>query len=337
MEAERHPFSWQALTRIIVAGLLVFLVWKSISIFVVILIALVIAAALYPLAQKMHAKKVPMIIAIMMVIILLLIPIAVLITITSLTFAKQFPEMISALTPVLTKFHLTSAALKNINIASYVQSNLGSFLASTKQVALAVIAFLTTIFLAFYFMFDAKNLFKMFTELFPKRHRKNVEGLFEEISLVTGQYIRGNLLISLICILVIYGGLVALRIPFALPIAIFTGIMDLLPVIGPILGAIPALVLGFASSPVTGVLVLVLYVVYKEVEDVVLSPAIYNKALNLSAALVFLSVVVGAGVFGVVGAFLALPVAASIPVILRYKENIMNREALETEHSHKSN
>ena len=72
-------------------------------------------------------------------------------------------------------------------------------------------------------------------------------------------------------------------------------------------------------------MVLVLYIAYKEVEDVIIGPAIYNKALNLSAALVFLSVVIGAGVFGIVGAFLALPVAASIPVMIRYREHFMSR------------
>ena len=306
-----------------------FLIWKSIAIFVVSIIALVIAAALYPIAQKMQSKKIPRVIAIIAVIILLLIPIAALITVTTLTFTTQFPKLVTVVTPLLVRFHLTPDVIKNFNIASYVQSHFGTFLSSTKQIFTAILSVLTTIFLVFYFMFDAENLFTMFVEIFSPKYRKNIRILGEEIALVTGQYIRGNLFISLICILVIYGGLALLHIPFALPIAIFTGILDLLPVIGPILGAIPALVLGFAISPLTGVFVLVLYIVYKEVEDVVIGPAIYNKALNLSAALVFLSVVVGAGMFGVIGAFLALPVAASIPVILRYRERFVAKRAEE--------
>ena len=325
MTESQHPFSWQAIGRIILALLAVFLIWQSISVFVVILIALVIAASLYPIAKRMN-RKIPMILSITLVILLLLLPLAALIAITSLSFSNQFPQVITALTPLLAKFHITSDMIQSTNIINYFNSNLGTFLNSTKEVGLAILAVFTTIFLTFYFMFDAERLFTLFVEVFPSNEQKNIRKLSEEIALVIGQYIRGNLFISLICILIIYGGLAILHIPFALPIAIFTGIMDLLPVIGPILGALPALLLGFAISPEIGIFVLVLYVAYKELEDFIIGPLIYNKTLKLSPALVFLSVVIGAGVFGIIGAFLALPVAASIPVIIRYKDHLVNKD-----------
>ena len=325
-DLSKHPFSWQAIGRIIVAGLLVFLIWKSLGVFVVILISLVISAASYPIAKYLNTKlRIPMILSILMVIILLLIPLVLLVAVTALTFTNQFPQVLTVLAPLFTKLHINPDIVQSTTIIAYLKENMGTFLASSKEVLLAVLSVLTTIFLTFYFMFDANRLFALFVELFPRKERQNLKSVLEEVAKVTGQYIRGNLLISLICIAIIYGGLLLLHIPFALPLAIFTGIMDLLPVIGPILGAVPALVLGFAISPLTGVLVLVLYIAYKEVEDVIIGPAIYNKALNLSAALVFLSVVIGAGVFGIVGAFLALPVAASIPVMIRYREHFMSR------------
>lgn len=325
MKPSQHPFSWQAIARIIVAGIAVFLIWKSIGIFVLIIVSLVIAVALYPIAQKM-SRKMPMMLAAFVAIILLLIPFVILITVTSLTFTNQYPQVVSMLMPLLQRFNITPDFIANINVFGYIQGNFGVLVDSTKSAALAILSVLTTLFLAYYFIFDAERLFKLFVELFVPSQQKNIKNLFQEIGSVIGQYVRGNLFISLICILIIYAGLAILKIPFALPIAIFTGIMDLLPVVGPVLGAIPALVLGFLISPITGILVLVLYLVYKEFEDGILGPAIYNKALNLSAALIFLSVVIGAGVFGVVGAFLALPVAASIPVIIRYKENFMRKE-----------
>ncbi|MDB4984737.1 MAG: hypothetical protein JWM20_916 [Patescibacteria group bacterium] len=325
MQEKNHPFSWAALGRIITAGILVYLVIKSIVVFVVILIAMILAAALYPMAKKLNTWKVPRVLAITLVIILLLIPIAALVTVTAVVFAKQFPQVIALLSPLLAKFGIAPGSITE-SITGYVQGNFAAFAESTKEVALAITGILTTIFLTFYFMLDAENLFSLFAGLFPKSKRLNARNLSNELSSVVGQYIRGNLLISLICIAVIYGGLAAMHIPFALPLAIFTGILDLLPVVGPVLGAIPALVLGFAISPVRGILVLVLYIAYNQLEDVVIGPAIYNKALNLSAALVFISVVIGAGVFGVAGAFLALPIAASIPVIFRYKEELLAKE-----------
>jgi predicted PurR-regulated permease PerM len=133
------------------------------------------------------------------------------------------------------------------------------------------------------------------------------------------------LIISGITFLVIYIGLLVLRIPFALPLALFAGILDLLPLVGSTLGAIPALLVAFSLSPIQGFLVLVLHLAYQQVENAYISPAIYNKALNLFPALGFLAVLVGASLFGILGAFLALPVAASIPVIVNYHENYKQR------------
>jgi predicted PurR-regulated permease PerM len=94
--------------------------------------------------------------------------------------------------------------------------------------------------------------------------------------------------------------------------------LDLLPLVGSTIGALPAVVIAFTVSPLTGILVLILHLAYQQTENAIISPAIYNKALNLSPALGFLSVVIGGGLFGIIGAFLALPVAASIPVILHF-------------------
>ena len=70
---------------------------------------------------------------------------------------------------------------------------------------------------------------------------------------------------------------------------------------------------------------LILHLVYQQTENAFISPAIYNKALNLYPALGFLAVLVGASLFGILGAFLALPIAASIPVVVKYHENYKQR------------
>ena len=320
-----ETFSWAAIGRIVATIFAIYLIWNSISVFIVILISLIMAVALYPMARKLHSWRIPKILSILLVIILLLIPLVALVLVTALAFTKQFPQVVTLLAPILAKFGIMPSSIET-TITGYLQGNFSTFLTSTKEIGLALLSVFTAIFLAFYFMLDADHLFSLFTGLFPKQKRLQARNLSMEIGEVVGQYIRGNLVISLICIALIYGGLALLHIPFALPLAIFTGIMDLLPVIGPVLGALPALVLGFAISPLYGILVLVLYIAYKELEDVIISPIIYNKALKLSAALIFISVVIGAGVFGVIGAFLALPVAASIPVIIKYKEAMMASE-----------
>jgi predicted PurR-regulated permease PerM len=141
-----------------------------------------------------------------------------------------------------------------------------------------------------------------------------------ELKEVNGNYISGNILISVILTVVITIVMMMLGIPYALPLGVFAGVMDLLPIAGSIIGAVPAIVIAFSLSPAKGVILLVVHLLYQQFENSVVSPMVYKKTLSISPVLSFLSVIIGASLFGVVGAFVALPVASSIPVIIKYRE-----------------
>jgi len=97
--------------------------------------------------------------------------------------------------------------------------------------------------------------------------------------------------------------------------------------IGALIGTVPAVILAFSISPITGVLVLALFMIYQQFENNVLAPNIYNKVLAISPTLSFLAVLVGGSLFGIIGAFISLPIAASIPTVISFlvKEKIVER------------
>lgn len=310
--------SYQALGRIVVVGIGIYLARIGIPVIITILIALIISAALHPAAVWLHSKKVPWLMSVALVVLLLLIPLIAVIVTATVLVVQQFPQLVQFFNGALSHLPFVPEMVKSFDPLPYIQNNADLLWSSTRAIVLGVASVLTVVFLSFYFIYDKVNLIELFLGLIPSQKRKRVRAFFGEISEVVGQYIRANLIISVICMVIIFVGLTIMGVPFALPIAIFTGILDLLPMIGPVLAALPALVIGFGVSPLTCLAVLMLYVVYQEVENLFIVPLMYNKALNLSPALVFLSVVVGAGLFGVLGAFLSLPVAASIPVIIKY-------------------
>lgn len=310
--------SYQALGRIIVVGIGIYLAWIGIPVIITILIALIISAALHPVATWLHSKKIPWLVSVALVILLLLIPLIAVIVTAVVIVVQQFPQLVQFFNGALAHLPFVPDMVKSFDPLPYIQDNAYLLWSSTRAIVLGIASVLTVVFLSFYFIYDEVKLIELFLGVIPASKRKRVRDFFAEISEVVGQYIRANLIISVICMVVIFIGLTIMGVPFALPIAIFTGILDLLPMIGPVLAALPALVIGFGISPLTCLAVLILYIVYQEVENLFIVPLMYNKALNLSPALVFLSVVVGAGLFGVLGAFLALPVAASIPVVLKY-------------------
>ncbi len=322
MEPREHPLSWEAISRIILSVIGILLIWKALGAVVDIIIALALTASLHPLARTLHLKmKLPMLLSTVIIFLGISVPFLVIFSLVAPNLSGQIPGLLESVMQNASHLPLIGHFFNNFNLAQYLQSHSDSFWTYSGNIILTVISVITTLVLTFYFVYDYDRLLNLFLNIFPYREKAKLKGLLEEVMKVTGQYVRGNIIISCITFAVIFAGLLVLRVPFALPLALFAGIVDLLPLVGSTLGAIPALLVAFSLSTWQGLAVLILHIVYQQTENAVISPAIYNKALNLYPSLGFLAVVIGASLFGMLGAFLALPVAASIPVIVNYHEN----------------
>ncbi|MGW4152167.1 AI-2E family transporter [Micromonospora chersina] len=138
----------------------------------------------------------------------------------------------------------------------------------------------------------------------------------ESARTITG-YLSGNLLISLICGLATFVVLALSGVPFAAVIALLVAIADLIPLVGATLGAVVAGGAGFLHSPIAGIVVLVFFVVYQQVENHLLQPVIMSRAVHLNPLTVLVSVLLAAEVGGLLGALLAIPVAGIAQILLR--------------------
>ncbi|MFZ2049150.1 MAG: AI-2E family transporter [Minisyncoccia bacterium] len=328
MKSQEHFLSWEALSRVVLMGLGIFLMWKAISAVVIILVSLVISASLFPIVQKIHLKtKLPILLSILVVILLLLIPFFIIgITIIP-SFSVQYSELISHFNNALKNIPIISNSLTDFDLSQYLQSHYSFFVSHSWDIINTIISITSIIILTIYFIFDYERLLKLFLSIFPYKEKAKLKEILGEVARVTGQYIRGNVLISIISTVVVYISLIALSVPFALPLAIFSGILDLLPMVGYSIGAIPSLLIAFSITPLKGFILLIIFVVYQQVENAFISPVIYNKALNLYPALAFLAVIIGASLFGILGAFLALPIAASIPAVIDYHQNYVEKHS----------
>ena len=131
-----------------------------------------------------------------------------------------------------------------------------------------------------------------------------------------GGYVYGNLITSVLCGAATLVALLVLGVPFAVPLALWAGFADLIPLVGAYLGAAPAIIVAFFVSPITGILALVYFVVYQQFENYVLVPRVMRNAVNLSAPAVILSTLIGGSLAGFAGALLALPAAAAMKVLV---------------------
>ena len=136
----------------------------------------------------------------------------------------------------------------------------------------------------------------------------------ESARAITG-YVAGNLVISVIAGLTTYAFLAILGVPFAGVVALWVAFADLIPLVGATMGAIPEVALAFLHSVPAGIAAVLFYVLYQQFENHVLQPTIMAKAVSIKPLVVMVSVLLGVELFGILGALLAIPVAAVLKVI----------------------
>ena len=169
-------------------------------------------------------------------------------------------------------------------------------------------------FLAYYILKDRDRLAKASLSWLPTQARKDALELCSRVNKVVGRFVRGQLIVS-----VVVGGLVALGLSllgvrYALFLGVLAGLFDIIPYFGPVLGAIPALVLAFLRDPLTALWTLLMFVAVQQLEGSVLSPKIVGEQVGLHPLTVIFSVLAGGELLGVTGMLLAVPAAATVKV-----------------------
>jgi putative heme transporter len=321
-----HTLSWRSIFRILIVLFILFLVWKLSSVLIVLLLSIMLAAALYPVVLYV-SKKLPLALSAVLVTLLILLPFFFTFFILLTTFIDQLPSLLVTLNNIIQNSSFAPDLFKQVDFTQYAQTTGAYLLRSTSRITGFFTSFLTVIFLSIYLLIDFKNMRPAIYNTVSTEKRDSFEKLFRKIIEINGYYIRGNLLISVICGTIITIGLLIIGVPFAFVLGTFAGIVDLLPLIGSLIGAVPAIIIAFSISPTVGFLTLGLFVLYQQFENNVLAPNIYNKVLAISPTISFLAVLIGGSLFGIVGAFIALPIAASLPTIISFliKEKIVTK------------
>ena len=304
-----------------------YLVW---DILLLIFLAIVIASAIDPWVDWLHRKRIPRWLSVLAIF-------AVLIGILVLTFAilvpplveqtqqllSVTPEYLDAAEEYIENFTGSSASIQTSKSDSLVESlsdgagNLaGGLYATVANVFGGVISFVIVFVLAFYFTVHENAFRKFIRSVAPTKHRPYVDSLIERIQRQMGKWLRGQLILGLAVATLVYIGLSILGVKYALVLAIFAGVVELIPYIGPVIGAIPAVLIALVQSPILALIVVGLYIIVQQLENHILVPKIMQKFVGLNPLIIILCILFGAKIAGVLGAIIAVPVATAINVFI---------------------
>lgn len=182
----------------------------------------------------------------------------------------------------------------------------------------SVFHFVLAPFLAFYILRDLDVLADAIVSWMPNEWRKHAVQLARRVDHVVGGYVRSQLIVSAVIGILVTVGLWALGVRYALFLGLITGLADIIPYFGPIVSAVPALLLALFESPITALWVLVLLVAVQQFEGAILQPKIVGDQVGLHPLSVIFAVLVGNELGGIFGMLISVPLAAAIKVIATY-------------------
>ena len=287
------------------------------------LFGVVIAAALQPIVEWLNRwlSNVVSIVLVYLVIVLILIGLGFVVIPPLVQQGQQLvdrtPQFIDQVSNLFSRF----GQQNNLSITNALTSNLGnlgSFLISLPvTVVSSIFELILVLFVSIYFLIDLPGMNRFVCSLFPEGERDPVARQIAKMGSAMGGYIRGTVINGIIVGAFTYAGMLVIGVNYPIVIGVIAGLMELIPVVGPVITAVIAVALALFQSPGLALWVLVFFVVLQQAENHLLVPNIMRSQTDITPLLAVVALFAGGFVGGLLGALVAIPVAAALKVFIQ--------------------
>ena len=308
----------------VIAGVL--LLVNLLPALLVLMVALMIVGAVHPLVSWLERHQMRRSLAVFVV---FAIGAALTVTLLTLTvptviaqvkvLASHEPGIREKIAGYLEGHALTAALADNLRDMRYgelVSSSRSALVILSTRVIEIVAYAVAAVFLAFYIALDRDRLRGVLFAVVPRRHHIRLSRILINLGTIVGGFLRGQILLCALMTGFLLALLLLCGVPNALAIALFGGLMDLLPYLGIFLTMGPAVLAALAVGPTVALVVFVMLLAYEEFESRALIPLIYGRVLRLPSSVVFFSLILGTTLAGIAGALFALPIAAAVLMLV---------------------
>lgn len=256
------------------------------------------------------------------------------------TFIDKFPSYIENLTKIINDFLQNSVLIKNAEnligkeiipkdasgIIQYLISRINLeeidiFQRATtvgRSVLNIVLYLIVGPLLGIYILNYTDKIKTTFIKIIPKRFKNQTTIILDRINKVAGRYVRGQILVSIIVGILCTIVLLVLKVPFAILLGSIAGLLNMIPLLGPIIGAIPAALTALFISPLKALLVILLFIAVQQIDNYIISPNIMKYHVGVHPGIIIFSLIAGGALFGIWGLLIAVPTVAILQEILRY-------------------
>lgn len=282
-------------------------------------LALFITAILNPTVAKLSKRKIPRAVSVIVVYLFLF-------GVVSITVAAIIPALINQTTAFLNNFPII---VSNIGFSSFTSdqlaqqliSQLGSLPERIAKFSLSVfsnlVSLVAVLVFAFYLLSERGRLDQQLADLIGKEKERLIEKNLALIEKKLGGWARAQITLMFVVGVANYIGLTLLGIPFALPLSMLAGLLEVIPYIGPVVAAIPAVLIGLGISPILGLAVVALAFLVQQLENYIFVPKIMEKSTGVHPIITLFALAVGFKLLGFIGILIAVPVFITFQVLVQ--------------------
>ncbi|OGD85576.1 hypothetical protein A2164_04125 [Candidatus Curtissbacteria bacterium RBG_13_35_7] len=293
------------------------------EIIILIFLSIIFLSALLKPVNWLNSRHIPRVFSVLIVYILVIAFIAFAIGIIIPPLVSQTTDFISGLPQILSTineyliFHNIPIESFSQVVLSQVEQFTDNIISISKTIISSIFLLITLLVITFYLLMEWRKFTRLFTSPFSGRQEKKIASIIAKVETGLGHWIRGQLTLSLVIGILTFIGLTILGIPFALPLALIAGILEIIPIIGPIVASIPAILVGLTVAPIMGLAVAALFFIIQQLENHFIVPMVMAKAVGLQPPIVIVALLIGAKLAGVGGAFLAVPIIVVARIIIQ--------------------
>lgn len=331
------------IVAIVLGGLFLYLIR---SILAILLVSIILTTAISPFVDLIHKKKkLPRWVGILIIYIGI---IGIFVLVIGLLMPALIKELQNFIDKVPYLYELVNSkfsaiadsgvqdTIKNAvlnfvnNLATRVEAS-NTIFQSFSSIISGFAFFFMTLVVTFYMSMEEDGSARLIKALVPKQYHTFSLNLLNKIQKTVGSWLKGQLSLCLIIGTLYYISFVILGVNYTLLLAVFAGVMEIIPYIGPVLGAAPAAIIGFTQSPIKGLFVILIIILIQQLENNLIVPKVMKKSVGLNPLIVIIVIMIGVKIAGIAGALLAVPFTAIIQVIAREmfhfdQEGIFNDE-----------
>lgn len=332
------------LIRFLFIVILVLILYVIRDVIMVVLFSVVIASAVSPAVGWLQKKGIPRSFGTFIVFLILFAMLALILYVIINPLISEL-ENLSEIFPLyfdrisLQFEQVRSSSPQYEELLANIQVYLSGISDSLKSFATNIFAALVKIFggvvtaiivivISFYLTAEEKGIPLFLRSITPAKHQSYILNLWARAQNKIGRWIRGQIILSLAVGIAVFIGLSIFGIRYKLILALIAAVFEIIPFIGPLIAAVPAVILGFLKSPIVALWTVLVYFVVQQLENTILVPKIMQKAVGLNPVIIIISLLIGAQLFGLAGVILAVPFAAVIVEIIKDFGDYRDRQAM---------